>query len=318
MEKDIDLRKVVIIGDGMVGSSIAFSLVIDSDFTDIVLIDIDSRKVEGDVLDLRHSSTFTFPKDIKVGTYEDVNDAHIIIITAGANQKEGESRLDLTNKNKAIVRSIAENMKPYLNKKSIILMVTNPVDVLTYYISTLLDLPKSQIIGSGTVLDTARLKHLLSLDTGVDSRNIHAFVIGEHGDSEVVPYSCVTIAGIPLLSYCVKCGKKGCDNFAKLEDIAAKVKYSAYDIISKKGSTYYGVASAVSRIVDAILKDSHSVLTVSTYIDNELDGEIKDIYMSVPSIISSRGVINTLWPTYSKDEKKQLINSYKHILNYID
>lgn len=317
MENDINLRKVVIIGDGMVGSSIAFSLVIDSDFTDIVLIDIDSRKVEGDVLDLRHSSTFTFPKEIKVGTYEDINDAHIIIITAGANQKEGESRLDLTNKNKAIIYSIAENMKPYLNKKSIILMVTNPVDVLTYYISTLLDLPKSQIIGSGTVLDTARLKYLLGEDTGVDSRNIHAFVIGEHGDSELVPYSCITIAGIPLLSYCKKCNHNGCDNLPKLEEIASKVKYSAYEIIKRKGSTYYGIAGAVTRIVDAIIKDSHSVLTISTYIEYAFDGNVRDIYMSIPSVIGSKGVIKTLWPSYSEDERKLFIKSFINLKQFL-
>lgn len=316
MNNDINLRKVVIIGDGLVGSSIAFSLVNDSDATDIVLIDIDFEKVVGDVMDLSHASTFSYPKNVFVGNYADIKDAHIIIITAGVNQKEGESRLDLIDKNKAIISSIAFKMRPYLNDRSIVLMVTNPVDVLTYHISNLLDLPKSQVIGSGTVLDTARLKYLLSRDTKVDARNIHAFVVGEHGDSELIPFSLVTIGGIPLLNYCMKCGNTNCDNTAKLQDIAANVKYSAYEIIKRKGSTYYGVAAAVSRIVDAILKNSYSILTVSTYIDSAFDYKINDVYMSIPSIITSSGVKSTLWPNYTKEEKNLLIKSAENIAKY--
>lgn len=315
--KELDLRKVVVIGDGMVGSSIAYTLLLQSAATNVVLIDVNVDKTIGDALDMNHAVSLSSPKEIKAGDYSDIVDAHIIIITAGANQKPGETRIDLLNKNKAILHSIADQMLPYLNKDSIILMVTNPVDILTYYMSTILPLPHEQIIGSGTVLDSGRLKYLISEDTGIDPRNIHAYVIGEHGDSELAAFSVTSIAGISILDFCKSCGK--CKKYIHLEkykQMEKEVVNSAYEIINRKGSTYYGIAAATKKIVDAIINDTHSVLTVSSYIKNALDGQISDVYLSVPSVVSERGATKTLWPEYSLEEKNKLIDSANKLKQY--
>ena len=312
-------RKVVIIGDGMVGSSIAYSLLINSAAKNIVIIDLLKEKAEGDALDMNHAMSLYTPKDIKAGDYEDISDAHIIIITAGANQKPGETRIDLLNKNEKILDGIFENMRPYLNKDSIILMVTNPVDILTHYTYTNLGLPAKQVIGSGTVLDSARLRYLLSKDTGIDPRNIHAYVIGEHGDSELMAYSITSIGGVPIYDFCTKCLTHKGKTFSptRLKEIEKDVINSAYTIIDKKGSTYYGIAAAVVRIVDSIINDTNSILTISSYIESAFDGRIQDVYLSVPSIVTSKGVKQTIWPIYSKDEKEALIASADKIKSLI-
>lgn len=303
-------RKVVIIGDGMVGSSIAYTFVVKSQVTDVVIIDINKDKAEGDAMDMNHAMSLFSPRNIKSGSYEDIQDARIIVITAGAAQKPGETRIDLLKKNEAIFDGIFENMRPYLNPRSIVLLVTNPVDILSYYTYQKLGLPASQIIGSGTVLDTARLKYLLSKDTGIDPRNIHAYIIGEHGDSELAAYSVTSIGGVSINDFCNECGK--CTDRAhqlRMEKIEEEVVNAAYEIIQRKGSTYYGIAAAVAKIVDAIINNTRSVLTVSTYISEALDGEIRDVYLSVPSVVGGDGVERTIWPDYSEDEKSALIES---------
>lgn len=315
--KNLNNRKVVVIGDGMVGSSIAYTLLLKSNVQDILLIDVNKSKAEGDALDMNHAMSLFSPKDIKAGDYSDIEDAHIIVITAGAAQKPGETRLQLVDKNKAIFDSIIASMKPFLNPDSIVLIVTNPVDILTHYAYTKLGLPANQVIGSGTVLDTARLKFLLSQDTRIDPRNIHTYVIGEHGDSEVMAYSVTYIAGVPIYDFCAVCGR--CQNqhhLAKLKEMGQEVVNSAYEIIEKKGSTYYGIAGAVARIIDAIINDTHSVLTISSYIQESPHGFIKDVYLSVPSIVNQQGVEKTLWPNYSEAEKEQLIQSALTLKQY--
>ena len=303
-------RKVVVIGDGMVGSAICYTFVTKKLISELVIIDVNKDKAEGDALDMNHAMSLLTPVTVKSGGYNEIADARIVVITAGAAQKPGETRIDLLNKNKRIFDSIFDNMRPYLNPETIVLVVTNPVDVLSMYTYQQLGLPSSQVIGSGTVLDTGRLKYLLSKDTGIDPRNIHAYMIGEHGDSELAAYSVTSIGGVNISEYCVNCGKcSGKQHQERLERIEEEVANSAYRIIEKKGSTYYGIAAATYRIVEAILDDTKSILTISSYISNALDGRINGVYLSVPSILSSKGVEKTIWPNYSEDEKDSLIES---------
>lgn len=256
--------KIVIIGDGAVGSTTAYTLMMKDYVNEIVIIDLNMKKAEGDVLDMVHGMSFVSNKKIKAGTYDDLEDAHLVIITAGVGQKDGETRIDLLKRNLLVFDSIIENIKKHLNDEMIILVVTNPVDILSYYTYLKLGIDSSRVIGSGTVLDSSRLKYLLSKDTNIDARNIHAYVVGEHGDSEVSAFSVSSIAGLPIQSYCTKCGKCGGQYMGNLEEIHKNVVSGAYDVISKKGATFYAVALAVERIVDVILNNQNSVLTVST------------------------------------------------------
>lgn len=314
--KVMNNSKVVIIGDGMVGSSIAYTFLLNETVKDIVIIDVNKEKAEGDVLDMRHGLPFVSPKNIISGDYKDIKDAHIVIITAGVAQKEGETRSELLGRNIKIFDSIVENMKPYLSDDAIILVVTNPVDVLSYFVYKKLNIHHSRVIGSGTVLDTARLKSSIASHIGIDSRNVHTYVLGEHGDSEVAAYSVTTVGGLPLDKYCLNCGKCK-DKNLELNKLHEEVKNAAYEIINKKGATYYAVALAVNQIVKAIINDYHSILTVSTLIENEFDGKVKDIYFSLPCIVSSKGVNKILRPQYSEDEINKLILSGNKIKNEI-
>ena len=302
-------RKVVIIGDGAVGSSIAFTLTSGTLVNEIIIIDVNKDKAEGDVLDLNHGMALSTPKLIKAGDYSDVKDAKVIILACGVSQREGETRIELLDRNKRIFDSVLNSLKPYLNKDAIILVVTNPVDILAYYVSNNVNLPRKQVIGSGTVLDTARLKYLLSLDTGIDPRSIHAYVVGEHGDSEVVAFSATTIAGLSIEDYyasCDDCRENHLENFKNIEQ---DVRNSAYEIIKRKGSTYYGIALATKRILESIFNNQQSVLTVSTYIENEYDGRISDVYLSVPAVVGENGVEKIIRPHYSEAELEALIKS---------
>lgn len=309
-------RKVVIIGDGMVGSSIAFSLVNDNVVNELVIIDANKNKAEGDALDLMHGLPFVSPKKIKAGDYSDIKDAHIVILSAGVAQKVGETRLQLLNKNIAIFDSILSQMKPYLDDEAVVLVVTNPVDILSYFTYKKLNISSNRVIGSGTVLDTARFKTIIAQHVNIDSRNVHSFVLGEHGDSEVAIYSLTTIGGIPIDKYCDTCKK--CENKnLKLMSLHKQVKDAAYEIIAKKGATYYAVALAVNHIVKAILNDSHSILTVSTYIKNEFSNRVKNIYFSLPCVIGKEGVIRLLKPQYNDEEIEKLVESGNIISNEI-
>lgn len=309
-------RKVVIIGDGMVGSSIAFSLVNDNVVNELVIIDVNKDKAEGDALDLMHGLPFVSPKKIKAGDYSDIKDAHIVILSAGVAQKVGETRLQLLNKNIAIFDSILSQMQPYLDDEAVVLVVTNPVDILSYFTYKKLNISSNRVIGSGTVLDTARFKTIIAQHVNIDPRNVHSFVLGEHGDSEVAIYSLTTIGGIPIDKYCDTCKK--CENKnLKLMSLHKEVKDAAYEIISKKGATYYAVALAVNHIVKAILNDSHSILTVSTYIKNEFSNRVKNIYFSLPCVIGKEGVVRLLKPQYSDEEIEKLVESGNIISNEI-
>ena len=303
----MDNRKVVIIGDGMVGSTIAYTLMMKDYVNEIVIIDIVKEKVEGDALDMMHGVPFVSPKLIKAGDYNDVKDAHIIIITAGAAQKPGETRLDLLKRNMKIFDSILDQIKPNLDEDAVVLVVSNPVDVLSYYTYKKLGISQNRVIGSGTVLDSSRLRYLISEVADVDPRNVHAYVIGEHGDSEVSAFSVSNIAQIPLKEYLLK--EKGSEGLKLLSSLHDKVKDAAYEIIKKKGATYYAIGLATAKIVSTILNNNRSVLTVSTLVENEFDGEIDGVYISLPCVVGRNGIITRLHLEYSYEEVLKLILS---------
>lgn len=305
----MDNRKVVIIGDGAVGSTTAYTLMTKENVNEIVIVDINKEKTEGDVLDMVHGMCFVSPKTIKAGTYDDVKDSQIVIITAGVGQKPGESRIDLLKRNMKVFDSILDGIKPHLDDKMIILVVTNPVDILSYYTYKKLGISSNRVIGSGTVLDSARLRFLISEIEGIDTRNIHAYVIGEHGDSEVSAFSSANIAQIPLKQYLDDV--HGCDAKNIMLDLHEKVKNAAYEIISKKGATFYAIALSTAKIVGTILNNQNSVLTVSTYIESEFNGEVKGVYLSLPCVLGSSGIKKILHIEYSYDEVLKLIESSK-------
>ncbi len=311
-------RSVVIIGDGMVGSTIAYTLLQEDYVTDISIIDTNTSKVEGDVLDLVHGMSFVGPKRVKVGKYSDIKDAHVVVITAGVAQKEGETRIDLLKRNLKVFDSIIDSMKPYVHDDLVVLVVTNPVDILTYYTYKKLGIPANRVIGSGTVLDTSRLKTVIAEETHVDPRNVHTYILGEHGDSEIPAWSVTNIAGLPLDKYCTECGwKKGEKG---LNDLFSKVKNAAYEIISKKGATYYAVGLSVNKILKTILNNTNSVLTVSTHIEDDKFG-YSDFYFSLPCIVNSSGVKEVLQLDYSKEEIEGLSKSagtLKELINQIE
>lgn len=302
-------RKVVIIGDGAVGSTLAYTLLLQDSVNDIVIVDLNKKKAEGDVLDMIHGMSFLNPKKIKAGDYSDIKDAHIIVITAGVAQKEGESRIDLLNRNLKVFDSIIASMKPYLSDSAIVMVVTNPVDILSYYVYKKLGIPSNRVIGSGTVLDTSRLKSFISEDAGIDPRNVHTFVVGEHGDSEVALFSSTSIAGLPLKEFCSNCNRCKCKGLSKFNLLLNQVKNAAYEIIDKKGATYYAVALAVAKIIASIVDDTHSILTVSTYVKRYFDGKIEDVYLSLPSEVGSNGVIRIINTPFDEEEKEALIKS---------
>lgn len=306
----MDPRKIAIIGDGFVGSSIAYTLMLGHAVNEIAIVDLNADKAEGDALDMADGQSFlSVPKVIKAGGYELCSGAHIIIITAGASQKPGETRIDLLHKNAAIMSSIVDEIRPYIEDDTIVLVVSNPVDLLSYLVYRKLGIPSSRVIGSGTVLDTSRLKTAISLDAHVDPRNVHTFVVGEHGDSEVAVWSATQVGGLSLIDYSAKHLKSKGKSMAHLADLHKKVKDAAYVIIQKKGSTYYAVALAVQRIVSAILNDENSVLTVSTYVEDEFHGLLQDLYISLPCVVNSHGVREILRPDYSEEEKSAIIES---------
>lgn len=303
----VDSRKVAVIGCGFVGSSIAFALMQSGLFSDMVLIDVDMKKAEGEALDIGHGIPFARPMKIWAGVYEDIADAAIVIITAGANQKPGETRLDLVHKNINILKNIMPEVTKH-NKTGIIMMVANPVDILTYAALKISGLPENRVIGSGTVLDTARLKYEVGELLEVDSRGVHAFIVGEHGDSEIAAWSSANVSGVPLKDFC-KIRSDIDSNMLKeaTQEIADRVKNSAYEIIERKQATYYGIAMAVKRICEAIVRDEKSVLPISSMMHGEYG--LTDVVLSMPAIVGENGVEHVVPVSLDEEEQKRLWNS---------
>ncbi|MFW6001106.1 MAG: L-lactate dehydrogenase [Halanaerobium sp.] len=308
MDKNINPNKIAIIGAGGVGATTAYALMVQGIGSEIVLIDLNKDKAEGEAMDLRHGASFVNPVNIYAGDYQDLADAKLIVITAGAAQKPGETRLDLVKKNTGIFKNIISSITKY-NKEGILLVVTNPVDILTYLSWKLSGFPANRVIGSGTVLDTSRFRSLLSKKCGVAASNVHGYIIGEHGDSEVPVWSLTNIAGTQIENYCPICDKDCKDN--ELEDISKKVKNAAYEIIDKKGATFYAVALAVARIARAILRDENAVLTVSSLMDGYYG--VEDISLSLPTLINSSGIKNILELPLSDQEEKAFKESAQNL-----
>lgn len=308
MSREVNPRKAAVIGCGFVGSATAFTLMQSRLFSELVLLDVNMEKADGEAKDIAHGIPFAGQMKIYAGTYDDAADAAIIIITAGANQKPGETRLDLVQKNTAIYQSII----PEIVKRDfggILLIVSNPVDILTYVALKLSGLPENRVLGSGTVLDTARLKYALGEHLGVDSRSVHSFIIGEHGDSEIAAWSSTNVSGIPLNDFCEMRGHFNHD--AAMDAIAEKVKNSAYEIISKKQATYYGIAMSVKRICECIVCNERSILPVSAMMHGEYG--IEDITLSMPAIVGIGGVETHVPIALSEEEAEKLVESAKKL-----
>lgn len=308
MSREVNPRKAAVIGCGFVGSATAFTLMQSRLFSELVLLDVNMEKADGEAKDIAHGIPFAGQMKIYAGTYDDAADAAIIIITAGANQKPGETRLDLVQKNTAIYQSII----PEIVKRDfggILLIVSNPVDILTYVALKLSGLPENRVLGSGTVLDTARLKYALGEHLGVDSRSVHSFIIGEHGDSEIAAWSSTNLSGIPLNDFCEMRGHFNHD--AAMDAIAEKVKNSAYEIISKKQATYYGIAMSVKRICECIVRNERSILPVSAMMHGEYG--IEDITLSMPAIVGIGGVETHVPIALSEEEAEKLVESAKKL-----
>ena len=308
MSREVNPRKAAVIGCGFVGSATAFTLMQSRLFSELVLLDVNMEKADGEAKDIAHGIPFAGQMKIYAGTYDDAADAAIIIITAGANQKPGETRLDLVQKNTAIYQSII----PEIVKRDfggILLIVSNPVDILTYVALKLSGLPEKRVLGSGTVLDTARLKYALGEHLGVDSRSLHSFIICEHGDSEIAAWSSTNVSGIPLNEFCEMRGHFNHD--AAMDAIAEKVKNSAYEIISKKQATYYGIAMSVKRICECIVRNERSILPVSAMMHGEYG--IEDITLSMPAIVGIGGVETHVPIALSEEEAEKLVESAKKL-----
>lgn len=309
----LNKQKIAIIGLGMVGSSIAFSLMQEGIFSEIVLIDKDRKKAKGEAMDLSHGIPFCESINIYEGDYDDIKDCYVVIITAGANQEKGETRLDLIDKNLKIYKSIIPNIIK-TGFEGILLVVSNPVDILTYVTLKLSGYDKKRVIGSGTVLDSARFQYMLGKHLNVDSKSIHAFVIGEHGDSELAVWDSSDIGGMKINNFCELRGHFNHEQ--AMNEIFSGVKNSAYEIIERKGATYYGIAMAVKRMCTALVKDEHSILPVSSYIDGEYG--LKEICISIPSIVCMEGIDKVLEIPLSKREEENLFNSASKLKDVLE
>jgi L-lactate dehydrogenase len=297
--------KVVIVGTGMVGMSYAYSMVNQGTCEELVLIDIDKERAKGEAMDLNHGLNFGKRKmKIYAGDYADCNDAYIICITAGAIQGEGETRLDLLNKNTKIMKNIIDNIKSS-GFDGILLIATNPVDIMTYVASKLSGYDKHKVIGSGTTLDSSRLRYTLSEKLDVNSKNVHAYVMGEHGDSQFVAWS-YALQGVQPI-YQIASKKDSDISFEDLAMIEDEVKNVAYEIIKRKKSTYYGIGMALTSITRAILENENSILTVSSYLSGEYGHN--DVYIAVPSVVNKDGVRDVIQLPLEKEEREKFYKS---------
>ncbi len=307
--------KISIIGCGNVGLRYAYALIMSGLARQLVLVDMDKKRIEGEVLDLSHTAPYVSPVEIIAGDYPDTKDSDLIVITAGRKQKVGQSRLDLVKDNVEIFKKII----PEIVKNSpdaILLIVSNPVDIHSYAAYKFSLKSAKEVIGSGTVLDTARFRFLLAKHCNVDSHNVHAYILGEHGDSEFPVWSRAMIGGILFEEYCPMCSRyKSCSHGDILNNIFLEVKNSAYEIIEKKGETSHGIGLALVRITRAILHNENAILPVSSLVDGYLG--IKDIYLSLPSIVNKDGVKQVLEIKLDKEEEQSFQNSASAIKKVI-
>ena len=302
-------NKVAIVGAGQVGSTTAFALLDSGLVSDLALIDINTVKAGGEALDLAHGIPLCPPADVVCGDYDACTGADIVVISAGVNQKKGESRIDLTRRNVAVFRDVVPRIA-HSAPDAILLVATNPVDILTFEALRLSRFERERVIGSGTVLDTSRLRYLLSRHTGVDARNVHTYVLGEHGDSELPVWSLTRIAGMTMDQFCENCpGCQGRLSQIARDEFDEQVRHVAYTIIEKKGATYYAVALAIRRIVEAILRDERSILTVSTLLQGQYG--LENVCLSLPAIVGARGAERAMQVPLDMQELDALRMSHK-------
>lgn len=298
-----DHQKVIVIGDGAVGSSYAFALVTQDIAQELGIIDINFEKTEGDAIDLSNALAFTSPKKIYAATYADCHDADIIVITAGLAQKPGETRLDLVHRNLTIFKSIVDDIMAS-GFDGIFLVATNPVDILTYATWKFSGLPKHRVIGSGTSLDSARFQQAIAEMAQVDARDVHGYILGEHGDTAFPVWSHANIGGLQIYEWV----KDNPDiDEAELVDIFFKVRNAAYDIIQKKGATFYGIAVALARITKAILNDENAILPLSVYLDGQYQQH--DIYIGAPAVINRQGIHHVIEVPLTESEQDKMNRS---------
>lgn len=306
-------RKVSIIGAGFVGATTAYALMNSGIATEICLYDINMDKAMGEVMDLVHGTSFVKPVNIYAGSLEETKDSDIVIITAGVGQKEGETRLDMIGKNFKVFKGFVPDLAR-LSPEAILLVVSNPVDILTYITYKLSGFPKERVIGSGTVLDTSRLKYVLGKYFNVNNNNIHSYVIGEHGDSELVTWSNGRIGGESFDLYAEQTSLAWDDEIKDV--IESDVKNAAYEIINRKKATYFAVALAVNRIVEAIFRDENSILTVDSLFEGQYG--ISDMYLAIPTIVNKDGAKEIIQIPLSEDEEKRFKKSAKILKSHLD
>ncbi|MDD1380558.1 L-lactate dehydrogenase [Limosilactobacillus reuteri] len=299
-------QKVVLVGDGAVGSSYAFAMAQQGIAEEFAIVDIIKERTEGDAMDLEDATAFTAPKNIYSADYDTCKDADLVVITAGAPQKPGETRLQLVDKNLKIIKSVVE---PIVKSgfDGIFLVAANPVDILTYAVQKLSGFPKNKVVGSGTSLDSARLRVALGKKLDVDPRDVIANIMGEHGDSEFAAYSSATVGGKPLLDIAKDEGISE-DELLKIED---DVRNKAYEIINRKGATFYGVATALMRISKAILRDENSVLPIGAPMNGEYG--LNDLYIGTPAVVNASGVVKVIEVPLNDREKKAMADSAKQL-----
>lgn len=305
MSKTQNHQKVMLVGDGAVGSSYAYAMALQGIAEEFGIIDVVKERTEGDALDLLDATGYTYPKKIYSAEYSDCKDADLVVITAGAPQKPGETRLDLVNKNLRILSTI---VKPVVESgfQGIFLVAANPVDILTYATWKFSGFPKERVLGSGTSLDTARLRVAMADLTGIkDPRSMHAYIMGEHGDSEFAAYSSASIGSLPFLDW-AKEHNVSKETLDKIED---DVRNKAYEIINKKGATFYGVAAALARISKAILRDEDTVLPVSAYMDGQYG--IDDVYIGTPAVVCADGIKQVIEVPLNEEEQAKMTESAK-------
>lgn len=312
MNKNTDLKKVVIVGTGFVGMSAAYSMLNTGSIDELVLIDMNKDKAVGEAMDLSHGLPYVSRKmKIKAGEYSDCQNANIVVITAGLAQKPGQTRLELTKANAKITKSITESIMAS-GFDGIIVVASNPVDVMSYVVYKVSGLPSSRVIGSGTILDTARLRYLISEYLNISSSNIHAYILGEHGDSSFVPWMNTYIGTKSLMEYLVEKD----EDMEQLHEIYQGVQQAAYEIIEKKKATYYGIGLALNRLVTALLNDENAVFTVSSYLEGQYHED--DVYIGVPTIVNAEGVSEIVELNLNDNDQKKFsssVSTLKDIIN---
>ena len=309
------MPKIAIIGCGNVGMRYAYALMIKGIARKIVMVDIDTKKVQGEVLDLSHGAPFISPVEVISGDYSAIKDSNLVVITAGKKQKAGQTRLEVAKDNVELFRKMIPSITEYA-ASAIFLIATNPVDIVSYAAYKFSNKNSNEVIGSGTVLDSARLRYVLANHCKIDPRNIHAYILGEHGDTEVPIWSKAMIGGLMFKDYCFMCDNKDlCNRDEELDKIFEEVRDSAYKIIEAKGETSYGIGLSLVRITQAILNNENAILPVSCYINDYLD--IDDVYLSLPAVINKNGVRDILKLELSLEEQKKLRYSAQTLKNVL-